>query len=612
MARRAKVTVLVMAGVLGCGAAVAGPASETIELKFDWGSGFTVLRDIEPAKSAANAVTATSPASAATAPMPRLGPPAYRYRLAVVRQPDGTYEIRVIDFLMRVAIGDLLVPQEEPSRRVIDVSAPAVSLDDRGAFIRLLEPDRALALFKDAPRAFEERLRNLPPEAQDEARAQFEELRSPGYLSARAAFPWFESVGFWPGRRLSVGETYTETTEERYVPLAGIRGPVRVERQWRAVGRLDCEDMSATGQGDAPVRKRVNRPVAKPECVRLILKSTYFPTLRPVAPVTADTRELRYESELDLVTEPATLRPRRAEQVLRIRTVSAQGEVESREFQRSSQRWTYGEPALVALKNSVQKGPDAVSIGPVEEPPNLRPKPVWTEGTPEKAYLDYRVASDAGDWGAASMFLHPEFVARMAKRLRGTEGVRASDALRRELVGDEVTLEQVDALSDPALVLLVSKRGAEASQRPTSDGTIRLFNKKIVLGHVEDREGRVHLVTQNEDEYRFPVEFRGSSSTVAMVLADQRSITVESSGAVSPERCDPGSDALRCWRLWRDSDAEYGAIYRARDRVSPPSRRIVSEDARVDGASTPMEPGKGVSPAVAPASGSALQGGGRP
>jgi tetratricopeptide (TPR) repeat protein len=548
----------------------AAHAADTVDLKFDWGPDLTMLRDVE-----------TLPASAVPLPpssSERRDVPGMRYRLVARQQSDGSYEVRVIDFLMRTGRGDLLIPPESSGRQIIEATAPAARLDARGAFVALLEPDAAATLSRTMETSFQARLRSLPAAQQAEAKAQLEELGSLGYRSARAAFPWFESVGFWTGRRLEIGRWYSESVEERYVPLASARGPVRVQRRWRAAGWAPCDEplqaaATAATAADGTTKDGPARASPRGDCVRLNLVSTFTPT-NPSLTAQAEGRlEPRLESEIDLVTEPASLRPRRSIVTWRNRWRDAAGAEGVRDVQKYRMSWTYGPPALVALKGTLPSPPNAGP--PPVEPANLKPIPEWAPGSPERTYVDFRAAVDSGDWSTAAALMHPEFLARVAKRLRGSEGAPVSDELRKAMFGDDVTAEQVAASSDLALVLLVTKRLADpqAGEGFGWDRPPSFSPGKVVLGHVEDREGRLHIVTQQDTEYRMPVEYRGSSSTVVLSLADERLTPAGASdaGALAPS-CDPGRDVHRCWRIWRDSGSEYEPISRVQARVATARR----------------------------------------
>lgn len=564
-------------------------AAETIELKFDWGPELIVLRDVEttmgpiqpdvrpalptapmaPGPAVAPLTGVTPLPATPAAPVMRPGSVGVRYRVAAKQQADGAYEIRVIDLLVRAGGGDMLIPGEPSTRQVIDSVAPAIKLDARGAFVALLEPEQVASRFKTMPKVFEDRIKALPPEQQPQAKAQFDEMRSVEYLSARAAFPWFESVGFWVGRRLEFGHTYTETAEERFMPISTSLGPVRVERRWSAAGRAPCDEPTATVEPAASMKAEpsVGGPAA--DCVRLSLRSTFTPLRPPAHALVEGKQDLRYESEMDLVTEPATLRPRRALVISRSRWRGATGAEESMDALRYRMRWTYGPPALVALKGTIPTPP---GLGmPPAEPANLKPKPEWALGTPERAYVDFRSAMTSGDWPTAVGLMHPEFLTRVAKRIRGREGAEKSDELRNALVGADVTVEQIGAMSDLALVLLVTKRLADEQRnagfswdRPLSFGPGR-----VVLGHVEDRERRIHVVTQTDSEYQMPVEYRGSSSNVVLSLENYPSTPGGGSNAgTAPMTCEPARDAHRCWRIWRDPNAEYEPISRVQNQLA--------------------------------------------
>jgi hypothetical protein len=566
-------------------------AADSVDLKFDWGPDLTILRDVETVPVAlplepkspepmggGSPSTAPSmrplPAPAAPlamAPGERRDVPGMRYRLAALQQADGSYEVRVIDFLVRTGRGDMLIPPESSARQIIETTAPAARLDARGAFVALLEPDAATTLFKSMETSFEARLRSLPPEKQAEAKAQQEEVLSLGYLSARAAFPWFEAVGFWTGRRLEIGRWYSESVEERYVPLASARGPVRVQRRWRAAGWAPCEEpaQAAATVAEGTTETQSARASTRGDCLRLSLVSTFTPAGPSLAAQAEGKLEPRLESEIDLVTEPTTLRPRRSVVTWRSRWRDAAGAEGVKDVQKFRMGWTYGPPALVALKGTLPPLPNPGP--PPVEPANLKPIPEWAPGSPERTYVDFRAAVDSGDWSTAAALMHPEFLARVAKRLRGSDGAPVSDELRKAMFGDDVTAEQVAASSDLALVLLVTKRLADP-QPSEGFGWDRLpsFSPgKVVLGHVEDREGRLHIVTQQETEYRMPLEYRGSSSTVVLSLAEERSTPAGAGDAAAPAAaCDPGRDGHRCWRIWRDASSEYEPISRVQARVA--------------------------------------------
>jgi len=499
-----------------------------------------------------------------------------RYRLGVKRQPDGSYEIRVIDFLLRTGMGDVLISDQPAARPMIDTTAPAVRLDARGAFVALLDPDAAKAVFKSMGQSVEDRIKSLPTEQQAEARAQLQEVRSVDYLAARAAFPWLESVGFWSGRQLEFGKSYSETVEERYLPLGSAPGPIRVERRWRALGWAPCD-----GPSDAEATtSKSSGDVPRGECVRLHLVSTFTPVNPPIRAMAEGRRDPRLESEIELVTEPKTLRPHRSVVTWRNRWQDASGAENVKDVQQYRMSWTYGAPALVALKGNVTNPPN---LGmPPTEPANLKPKPEWALGTPERTYIAFRTASTSGDWSTAVGLMHPEFLARVAKGIRGREPSKLSDELRAVLVGDEVTREQFDAMSDLALVLLVTKRNAEERRNPGIGwGSPLPFGPdKVALGHVEDREGRIHVVTQSVSEYQIPLEYRGSSSTVVLSLQESQSPpSTGTTDAASSAKCEPAADAHRCWRVWRDSSSEFEPLSRAQSRLARLKREAAAASA---------------------------------
>jgi hypothetical protein len=560
-------------------AAAQAAAAEQVELRFDWGPETTILgermrvRDPRAAGPTASAApdapavpgatgpaaatpggaaadgTAANPQRASAAPDPPARPPpvnGWTYRFVVRRQPDQSFEVRAIDFAFRLEDGELLAVPPQSVRQFVATVAPGLKIDAAGQFAAFLDPDQQREMLARTRAVMESSLAKQPAERQEEGRAAIEEVASLAYLEASMRQRWLELVGFWVGKKLEPGRTYSETSEQRYLPAGGGRGPVKVERRWTLLDRVPCDE--------APEARGAARATRK-DCVRLSLVSTFWPAHPPRMPETVGSDQVRYESSIELVTEPSTLWPRRLEQRARMLWRTAEGGEGSRAFDLSRTSWTYGPRAQVALQSTFREEP---WMGTGTEPANLKPAPAWAAGTPERLVLDHRAAMERRDWPAALAFLHPELLRRAAKELRGPSGVRASDELRQVLVGADVTKEQADRMSDEALVNLAIARTSDESSRPGRT-VIRTSDVNAALGHVEDREGRLHVVMQRED-FRMPSDVRARSSTYVLARIGQ---TVGADAST----CAPERDPLGCWRIWLGPDVAWEAILRARDLV---------------------------------------------
>jgi hypothetical protein len=506
-------------------------AAETVELKFDWGDGFTVLRD-----SLREAPPPPSIAPAAAAARPT-DPAGWRHRTQVTRSPSGDYELRVIDFALRSGAGDIVLTDMPGNRVFVDSMTPSIRVGRDGRFAGLVDPAAQLEMLEKMRASTEERLKKLPEDQQRTAREAWAASRSLPYLESRAREPWLETVGFWVGRRLEIGRRYTGTSEEIVSPFGNVTRPVRVDRQWQADGWIGCDQ-------DTPPSPRRR---AGAECVRLVLVSTFTSPNGPDAQLAEEKNNSQLESRITLVTEPDGLRPRRA-QVIRRSIVRRAGLAdESREMERGEARWTYGEEAMVALKTTLPAG--ASRMDSVAEPENLKPAPVWAARSPEKLVEDFHAAwyGELADLDGTSL-LHPEFITRAARSYRGSAGARASAETLKRLVGDGVVLETVDTMTDEALFRLIDLRRREGERTPSN---VRTLRSRGVLGHVEDREARIHVVIQPED-FSYPAEMRSNSSTVVVVPVG--------------EPCVADRDPYGCLRIWRHSSVEWEPVSRARDR----------------------------------------------
>lgn len=123
---------------------------------------------------------------------------------------------------------------------------------------------------------------------------------------AEAEELWNLAVGFWTGADLRIGETYAMQSEAELPLLPGERAAQAVE--FRVRRRVPCS------LGERPIR-----------CVEAVLRATPDPTAiarageallarilpEGAAPPAGGARDLAVESELVLVTDPATLLPRK-------------------------------------------------------------------------------------------------------------------------------------------------------------------------------------------------------------------------------------------------------------------------------------------------------------
>jgi hypothetical protein len=162
-----------------------------------------------------------------------------------------------------------------------------VALDDvealRPVLARVL--DRAKVPSEQAERALELALAAT--------RAESEEL-------------WNLAVGFWTGADLRLGETYTMQGEGELPLLRGVRGPQAVEFNVRR--RVPCAAGERAARCvEAVLRSTPDRAALERAAPRLLER------LAPELAVAPDqaAAALSAESELVLVTDPATLLPRR-------------------------------------------------------------------------------------------------------------------------------------------------------------------------------------------------------------------------------------------------------------------------------------------------------------
>jgi hypothetical protein len=141
----------------------------------------------------------------------------------------------------------------------------------------------------------------VPPEQAERALAL-----ALGATRAEAEELWNLAVGFWTGADLRVGETYALHSEAELPLLAGVRAPQAVEFSVRR--RVPC----AAGERaprcvEAVLRSTPDRAAVEASAA-LLLASVLPPG---AAPPEDGAKDLAVESELVLVTDPATLLPRR-------------------------------------------------------------------------------------------------------------------------------------------------------------------------------------------------------------------------------------------------------------------------------------------------------------
>jgi hypothetical protein len=124
-------------------------------------------------------------------------------------------------------------------------------------------------------------------------------------LRAEAEELWNLAVGFWTGADLRVGETYALVSEAEVPLLPGVRLPHTVEFAVRR--RVPC----AAGERARRCVEAVLRATPERDGLERVAEPL-LARLSPAAPPPAEAvRDLAAESELLLVTDPATLLPRR-------------------------------------------------------------------------------------------------------------------------------------------------------------------------------------------------------------------------------------------------------------------------------------------------------------
>lgn len=120
----------------------------------------------------------------------------------------------------------------------------------------------------------------------------------------RAALVWDRLVGAWAGAELALGETYVSPHGGEFMLFPGVTFPVSVEVG--ALSRVGC----GGGRGSDCVRLRL-RHAADPDRLAVVLSES----LRRMSPESAGDWQVHsyvLESEVELLTEPDTLRPHRA------------------------------------------------------------------------------------------------------------------------------------------------------------------------------------------------------------------------------------------------------------------------------------------------------------
>ncbi len=156
-----------------------------------------------------------------------------------------------------------------------------------------------------------EKLRPVLAQVFEEAKVPPEQARQ-GVAGAEAAMRseaeelWNLAVGFWTGADLALGETYELESDAEIPLLAGVRARHAIEFSVRrrvpcAVGERTrrCVEVTLRSSPDRAALERAAAPLV----ARL--------TPEGVEPAADAAKELSVESELVLVTDPATLLPRR-------------------------------------------------------------------------------------------------------------------------------------------------------------------------------------------------------------------------------------------------------------------------------------------------------------
>jgi hypothetical protein len=187
--------------------------------------------------------------------------------------------------------------------------APALARDAMRASERVVQRVRAdgeFAALEDV-----EALRPVLARVLDRAKVPSEQAERALDLAlaatrAEAEELWNLAVGFWTGADLRLGETYTMQGEGELPLLRGVRGPQAVEFNVRR--RVPCAAGERAARCvEAVLRSTPDRAALEGAAPRLLAR------LAPELAVPPDEAAvaLSAESELVLVTDPATLQPRR-------------------------------------------------------------------------------------------------------------------------------------------------------------------------------------------------------------------------------------------------------------------------------------------------------------
>lgn len=226
--------------------------------------------------------------------------------------------------------GDLPFPRALAREAIRASEAVAQRVGEDGEFAGLLGVE---AMRPVLARVFEDA--KVPPEAAERAL-----LLALGAMRAEAEEVWNLAVGFWAGADLAVGETYVLQSEAEVPLLPGVRAVQVVE--FGARRRVPC----TAGE-------------RAPRCVELTLRSTpdraaleraSGALLARLVPEEGErppgaARDLSAESELVLVTDPATLLPRRMVWTKAVRLGAAErGPARAEQVDRSEWDYRYVAP----------------------------------------------------------------------------------------------------------------------------------------------------------------------------------------------------------------------------------------------------------------------------
>jgi hypothetical protein len=211
---------------------------------------------------------------------------------------------------------------------VVEPADEGLTLTTRGTTWRGDLPFAA-ALAKDAIRASEKVVQRIGPEGEflgldgvealrpvlarvlDDAKVPPDQAERAlglalGATRAEAEELWNLAAGFWTGADLRVGETYAMSSEAELPLLAGVRAAQAVEFGVRR--RVPC----AAGERGARCVEIVLRSTPDPAAIARAAPQLIARLLAPGAEPAGETApDLAVESELVLVTDPATLLPRR-------------------------------------------------------------------------------------------------------------------------------------------------------------------------------------------------------------------------------------------------------------------------------------------------------------